>query len=299
MKLPLKGCSNRDPTQIWRCRKHKRIEGKCLLTLPHGASFLDCGSHFGDTTLTMAVHARANGRDDLRFIAFEPSRRKCKFIRSMVKANGLENSVKIVNACIGDHHRKVRQIDEKGFEKYDGRVAYCDITSMLPDEGDAEDATQTHSIPISIDKRELGIGKKSLFYFDGQHVNDSNDSSSESNSDDEDESDNEDAEQIPMISLDHMKEEILPLGLLHLDVEGWEARALKGAQDILSQINATCFIVAEIWDEKDRKKRQKAVIDPDCESGFDVLAAMKPYQQFERLPDIIDQDRNLFFQYNR
>jgi len=267
-----------------------------LLSLPLGASFLDCGSHFGDTTLTMAVHARANGRDDLRFIAFEPSKRKCKFIRSMVKVNELENSVKIVNACIGDHYQNVRQINEKGFERYDGRVAYSHIS--LEDHEGSDEPDMAHCIPNRFDKEAVGIGEKSVFYFDGR-LNTSNDSSSESESDDDDdEKNNEHDTKVPMISLDHMKEEILPLGLLHLDVEGWEARALNGAQEILSQIHATCFIVAEVWDEKDRKKRHKAIIDPDCKSGDDVLAAMAPYHQFERLPDIIDQDRNLFFQYN-
>ena len=124
LKLPLRGCAARDPTQLWRCRKHKRWEARRLLSLPVGSHFLDVGSHFGDTVLTMAVHARANGRDDINFVAFEPCRRKCKFIRSMIRANGLEGSVRVMNACVGDTRRDVYRIEEKGFDRYDGRVAY-------------------------------------------------------------------------------------------------------------------------------------------------------------------------------
>jgi hypothetical protein len=241
----------------------------------------------------MAVHARANRRDDLRFIAFEPSRRKCKFIRAMVKMNGLENSVKIVNACIGDDCRDVRQLDEKGFDRYDGRVAYTDSAVENHINSSHEEEVLSHS-HILFDKEALvGIGERSTFYFDG--CSNSNDSASESGS--EDDESNDDDGNTPMISLDSIKEEILPLGFLHLDVEGWEARALNGAQEIISQINDTCFIVAEIWDEKDCKKRQKAVINPDCRPGDDVLASMMPFDQFERLADIVDQDRNLFFKY--
>ncbi len=280
LKLPLRGCANLDPTQLWRCKKHKKVEAKCVLHLPHGSSFLDCGSHFGDTVLTMAIHARANGRDDLRFIAFEPSRRKCKFIRSIVKANGLTN-VKIVNACIGDTCRRVTQIREEGFVRYDGRVAYRE--SDL--ETDKEESRIRHS------REGTGIA----LYYNGIQNEYEYESPSESES-----SDDEKDESSSMISLDSMMEEILPLGFLHLDVEGWEVEALRGADKILKETNNVCYVVCEVWDIKDKKRRHLAVRDTltedgDGEPGHGVLTSMAAYPQFERLPDIVDQDRNMFF----
>lgn len=291
LKLPLKGCSNKDPTQLWRCRKHKRIEAKCLLSLPLGSSFLDCGSHFGDTTLTMAVHARANGRDDIRFIAFEPSRRKCKFIRATVVANGLENSVRIVNCCVGDVCRKVRQIPEKGVERYDGRVAYSanhNVASTVVDCSLFQDG-------IKNDMQEGGV-----FYFDGTCGNNSTENDSDSESQSDDEIDSDDVEQVKMISLDSIQNEILPLGILHLDVEGWEARAIRGANEILSQVNKTCYIIAEVWDEKDRKMRRRASSTFNTDGSIpeeEILTIMNDHPQFLRLDDIVDQERNLFFEW--
>mmetsp|Transcript_11635 Transcript_11635/g.21760 ORF Transcript_11635/g.21760 Transcript_11635/m.21760 type:complete len:361 (-) Transcript_11635:1809-2891(-) len=289
LKLPLRGCSNKDPSQIWRCRKHKRIEATCLLSIPLGSSFLDCGSHFGDTTLTMAIHARANGRDDIRFIAFEPSRRKCKFIRAMVVANGLENSVRIVNGCVGDVWRNVRQIPEKGVERYDGRVAYSAT----------HDHVASPFVHKSLQQQQQDKEMGNVFYFNGTSRNypTENESDSESQSDDEMESD-AGVEDVPMISLDSIQNEILPLGILHLDVEGWEAKVLRGAKEILNQVTNTCYIIAEVWDEKDRRMRRTASSfhsdgsDPEEE----ILNIMKDYPQFERLDDIVDQERNLFFQ---
>jgi hypothetical protein len=236
----------------------------------------------------MAIHARVNGRDDLRFIAFEPSRRKCKFIRCMVRANGLEGSIRIVNACVGDVCRKVTQIDEHGFHRYDGRVAYRE--KDLSKDTD-EDQTVEVICTDAVEEEEFATSSISPFYFDGRAKQNGNESASESESDDEDDNDGG----ISMISLDSIKHEILPLGLLHLDVEGWESRALNGSTEILSETTNTCFVICEVWDEKDRKKRHKAIIDAEGKPGDDVLAAMEMYPQFERLDDVVDHERNLFF----
>lgn len=245
----------------------------------------------------MAIHARANGREDIRFIAFEPSRRKCKFIRAMVIANRLENSVRIVNCCVGDVCRNVRQIPEKGVDRYDGRVAY----------------SANHNVARTIvDSSMLDDGGKGLlqeqdnvFYFDATCLDHTNQHDSESESDDEinddDDDDNGDGmEEVRMISLDSMQSEILPLGILHLDVEGWEAKALKGAKEILCQVNNTCYIIAEVWGEKDRKMRRRAspLLHSDgCDPQEEILNFMKNHSQFHRLEDIVDQERNLFFQW--
>lgn len=227
----------------------------------------------------MACHARAHGREDIRFITFEPSKRKCKFIRSMVKANGLQKSVKIVNACVGDTCRYVQTIDEVGFDRYDGRVAYCDN-----DDESKEICRSNNDNP----RQEL----ESPFYYDGNFPS-SCESDSESDDEDCDDNDNVESENIQMISLDSMAEEIGKLGLLHLDIEGWEARALKGASNILRGIDHTCFIIAEVWDDRDLKKRHKAVIDPRPDG--EILEIMNNFSNFERKEDIVDQERNLFF----
>lgn len=219
----------------------------------------------------MAIHARINGRDDLRFIAIEPNRRKCKFIRTMVRANGLENTVRIINACVGDVTRKVKQIEEKGFDMYDGRIAYTEVDEEA---NEAVVSTKYDSSP---------------FYFNGEEANGEESASESDDSDDE-----EGGVESTMISLDSIKDEILPLGLLHLDVEGWESKALLGASDILRETTTDCYIICEVWDERDRKMRKKAIRE-DTLAGRDVLTLMGKFPQFERTDDIVDQERNLFF----
>jgi FkbM family methyltransferase len=277
IKLPLNGCSAQDPTQLWRCRKHKRIEATNMLQLAHNASVVDCGAHFGDTTLTLAVHARAQGRDDLRFFCLEPSRRKCKFIRSMVKKNSLKN-VTIVNACVGDVCRGVRPVQEARFDRYDGRVAY------------QEELTTTESSSNTDRNDDREVTPADIYFRSSTCIDYScEDSGSESGSSSE-----EEEKPIRMISLDSMKEEILPLGLLHLDVEGWEPRALLGAREILEQTSAgtKCFVVAEVWNERDCKRRGMGEAKPD--DG--VIAAMQQHPHFQRVDDIVDVERNLVFE---
>jgi len=79
--------------QLGRCRRQKKIESGYMLQLQHGSVIVDAGAHLGDTVLTLAIHARAKGRKDLRFVAFEPCREKCDFIRSVIVANDLRGTV--------------------------------------------------------------------------------------------------------------------------------------------------------------------------------------------------------------
>ena len=46
-----------------------------------------------------------------------------------------------------------------------------------------------------------------------------------------------------MTCLDFVLDEIKPVEFLHLDVEGWEAYALRGAGEGLRGVNETCFVV--------------------------------------------------------
>ena len=102
-----------------------------------------------------------------------------------------------------------------------------------------------------------------------------------------------------MICLDFILDEINPLGLLHLNVEGWEAYALHGALEELHIVDNACFVVYEVWYERDSKRRYLALRDAD---GFgppcdDVLSAMAEYPKSERINNIVDQDRNLCFRF--
>ena len=56
--------------------------------------------------------------------------------------------------------------------------------------------------------------------------------------------------------LDFILDDINPLGnFLHLNVEGWETYALHGYGVALHGVDNACFIVCEVWDERDRKRR--------------------------------------------
>ena len=58
-----------------------------------------------------------------------------------------------------------------------------------------------------------------------------------------------------MTYLELVLDEINPLEFLHLDVEGLEAYALRGAGEALRGVNDSCFVVCEVWYERDRKRR--------------------------------------------
>ena len=89
---------------------------------------------------------------------------------------------------------------------------------------------------------------------------------------------------LTMMCLDFVLEEIDPLGFLHLNVEGWEAYALRGAGEEINSVNNTCFVVCEVWDETDRKRRYLDLRDADGSRHpyDDVLAAMAEHPNFER-----------------
>ena len=86
---------------------------------------------------------------------------------------------------------------------------------------------------------------------------------------------------------------------LHLDVEGWDTYTLRGAVVALHGVDDTCFVVCEVWDERDRKMRHTALRDAN---GFrlpcdNVLTAIAEHPNFERIDDIVDHNRNLCFHF--
>ena len=102
-----------------------------------------------------------------------------------------------------------------------------------------------------------------------------------------------------MTCLNFDLEEINPLGFLHLNVEVWDTYTLRGYVVALCDVYKTCFVVCEVWDERDRKRRHLALRDaggfgPPCD---DVLAAMVEYPNVERIEDILDQDSNMCLRF--
>ena len=224
-----------DDGQLRRCRRHKRFEAGLLCEVEEGGAFVDAGAHFGDTAVTMAVRARAEGRKDIRFFAFEPSTLKCRWIEEAAKANGV--SVTVVNAAVGDMDRIVKP-ERSGKKRalFDGSMKYEEV------EGDNS-------------------------------------------------SDNEgDDGNVRMVSLDSIVESISPLGILHLDVEGWEAQVLKGANEVLEKSGDRCWIIAEVWEDKDCLRR-------GVEGGMEkkIEAVMSQHVEFKRREDIKDQERNVVY----
>jgi len=100
--------------------KHKEYEANLLLKLPNNFSFLDIGGHYGDTVLTMAIHARKNNRDDIRFFVFEPNLDKCIYIKKISLLNNL--NINVLNVGVGNLNTKIKSDgkskDLKGKCKY-------------------------------------------------------------------------------------------------------------------------------------------------------------------------------------
>ena len=95
--------------------------------------------------------------------------------------------------------------------------------------------------------------------------------------------------------LDFVLDKIKPLGFLHLNMEGWDTYTLCGPGVALPGVDYISFVVCEVWDERDSKRRHIALRDangfgPTCDN---VLTAMAEHPNFERIDNIIDQDRNL------
>lgn len=95
----LKGWTDFNENQLLRCKHQKIYEGKLLLNIPHGASFLDIGANYGDTVCTMAAYAKSKNRSDIRFYAFEPNIEKIKHIEKISTLNNL--NIIVYNTCVG------------------------------------------------------------------------------------------------------------------------------------------------------------------------------------------------------
>ena len=143
-----------------------------------------------------------------------------------------------------------------------------------------------------------GGGGRVTFYFDGKGKEEDSPSESENDLDSsEDEWGKlreyaEDAEKekkikmapvvFTMAFLDFVLDDIKPLGFLRLVVERWEAYYLRGAGEALRSVNNNCFVVCEVWDDRDRKRNYIALRDANVPGTpcDDVLSAMEEHPNF-------------------
>lgn len=280
--------------QLGRCKRQKKIEAAFMLQLGHGSVIVDAGAHLGDTVLTLAVHARAKQRTDLRFVALEPCPEKCDFIRTVVAANKLVGTVQVICAAVGDSMGVVRPASNaKERATRDGSLRY----EYFPSKKKVLEA-----VGECADRAAEGNESENTSNTVKEPINDC---ATESAGDTTN-------KRIPIITLDSIISQISPLGMLHIDVEGWESNVLRGAKKALTTLpegnninqkndkhRFPCYVIAEAWTEKECLRRgvsgnaegkivrvmDDEVNDNDGDASF----------RFERIKDIVDIERNLVY----
>mmetsp|Transcript_14962 Transcript_14962/g.30950 ORF Transcript_14962/g.30950 Transcript_14962/m.30950 type:complete len:445 (-) Transcript_14962:906-2240(-) len=238
---------------LLRCRKQKRIEAAYMLQLQQDSVIVDVGAHLGDTVMTLALHARAKSRTDLRFVALEPCPEKCAFLRSAIAANNLQGTVEVLCAAVGDSLGTVRP------------------AANAKDRARREGSLQYEYCP--------GINESDR---------------------------NRDTADTPIITLDSISDQLSPLGMLHIDVEGWESNVLRGAKMLLTSVPEKhnendkfppCFVIAEAWTEKECLRRG---VSGNSEEKIVVVMENELRKEdvdfeFERIDDVVDIERNLVY----
>lgn len=283
-----KGSFSGKDDQLWRCRKTKRFEASLLSSLPHGSCFVDAGAHFGDTVITLALYARDTlGRCDLRFVAIEPNQIKAKFIQDTAKANGFDSkTLRVISCVLGNETliggAKARKNDE--WCKFDGRTSYIKAVQLTEE---ATDNLVVDAVPSAVETSSCKCKKKKIE--DEESCSSSSTSSSSS------------AQQLlDMHQLDDFYDIIHPIGFLHIDVEGWEAKVLTSATKLLTLSDEEaaadepppCFILSETFNRKEAQRRGPEFSQTHEE---DVVEAMRNLPLFVRGEDVVDGERNLFF----
>ena len=108
--------------------------------------------------------------------------------------------------------------------------------------------------------------------------------------------DDDDDEQLLFVvrRLDDFYDIIHPLGFLHLDVEGWEAAALKGAHALLSapEPGGNCYVLAECFTFEQARRRGPGF---SLVQEHDICQVMMEHSEFKRGDDLVDEETNLFF----
>ncbi len=94
---------------------------------------------------------------------------------------------------------------------------------------------------------------------------------------------------LPMRTLDCFVEELSPVGHLHLDVEGWESKAIDGAERLLAGAEH-CSLVAEAWHPNSAKKRGFSVTPLE-----DISRALAKHEHFRQQGYINDGNQNVLY----
>ncbi|GMI50659.1 hypothetical protein ScalyP_jg2448 [Parmales sp. scaly parma] len=159
-----RGSKSHKDDQLWRCKKTKKLEASYLLKMPPSSSFVDCGAHFGDTCLTMALHAKHNNRRDIKFFAFEPNDEKCLFIRNAAAENELK--ITVFNFALGEKPRleAMRAVPPKR-----GRCEFDGATKYEVNEGNLNTGTDSDEEYISmttLDTYKAQLGNVGFLHID-------------------------------------------------------------------------------------------------------------------------------------
>lgn len=218
---------------LHKYKAHKRFEANIIDTLPLNSSYLDIGSNFGDTVLTLAKYAQRINRSDIRFFAFEPNKIKCDYIKKINDLNNL--NIKVIESCVGDVNGYSQVNSDR--DELSGAVSYKTIIKE-------EEAIQNNDVVFRT------------------------------------------------IKLDDMEKELTPIGFMHIDVEGWEPKVLKGAWNILENKKNKMYMVVECWSISDSKSRNFSDTPEE-----DILQEMNKHN-YVRKPDLIDGQINLVFTMN-
>jgi FkbM family methyltransferase len=218
---------------LHKYKAHKRFEANIIDTLPLNSSYLDIGSNFGDTVLTLAKYAQRINRSDIRFFAFEPNKIKCDYIKKINDLNNL--NIKVIESCVGDVNGYSQVNSDR--DELSGAVSYKTIIKE-------EEAIQNNDVVFRT------------------------------------------------IKLDDMEKELTPIGFMHIDVEGWEPKVLKGAWNILENKKNKMYMVVEYWSISDSKSRNFSDTPEE-----DILQEMNKHN-YVRKPDLIDGQTNLVFTMN-
>jgi hypothetical protein len=101
-----------------------------------------------------------------------------------------------------------------------------------------------------------------------------------------------------MHRLDDFYDLVHPLGFLHIDVEGWEAKVLAGANKLLTAhatetlaADSQCYILAETFSRREARSRGPGFSQTHEEDILEVMSK----SSFSRGEDVVDGERNLFF----
>lgn len=93
---------------------------------------------------------------------------------------------------------------------------------------------------------------------------------------------------IDMVSLDELSATVRPVGFLHIDAEGWDARCLQGAQQILGLDKP--YVIAELWSPDTAQRNGFSRLGEQ-----DIIKAMRPHRELVRQKNMVDEETNVVY----